>query len=283
MRSHKAVANDLLSMRDFHGLIEVYEELAALKMQAIRQAIITSREYFAGLARLSDEIGTDIGQMYESTKKGEAVVFVAANANLFGQIIGSIFEEFMNYVDAKKSAHIFVAGSVGVELVKSYAPSTVYKQLNIPDEQIDGSILSSLVKELSPYSKVKIFYGEFNNIVRQVVNSRVLSGQALERQIDAISNVSSESQLAYLYEPTIDTISAKLGTEVFASVFEETIRESQLAKYASRLMHLDSALTKVDKLSADLSNERLRVHRRIQDKKQRSRLLGLWGRLQRDR
>jgi len=261
-------------MGDFRGLIEVYEELAAMKVQSIRHAIVTAREYFAGLARLSEEVGADLKQL-QADKKGEAIVFVAANANLFGPLIGEIFTEFLTYVKSNPTSHIYVVGSVGVTLMAAYAPDLKYQLLEISDEEIDGSILSKIVPILLPYKKIHIFYGEFNNIVDQAVKQRSFAGSELDEQLSDFA-LEQTSHLAYLYEPSIDTISKKLGTEIFASVFEQTMRESQLAKYAARLMHLDSAMAKVDQLKTKLSHERLRLERRIQDKKQRARLVGIW-------
>lgn len=274
MRSRRIIKQDLSSLADFRGLIEVYEELAAMKVQAIRQAIVASRLYFAGLARLSDEIGADLQQLRQD-KKGEAAVFVAANANLFGPLIDQVFGEFLAYVNAHPTSQIYIAGSVGVTLMQAYAPKHQYQLLDIPDEEIDAAILSKIVPVLLPFEQIKVFYGEFHNIVHQAVSQRSFSGTDLSSELPEFGSEQA-SRLAYLYEPSIDTISQKLGTEIFASVFEQTLREAQLAKFAARLMHLDGALSKVDQLNHRLAHEQVRVERRIQDKKQRARLVGLW-------
>ena len=68
--------------------------------------------------------------------------------------------------------------------------------------------------------------------------------------------------------------------QIFTSIIEQTLKESELAKFASRMITLDSATENVKEALKDVSfKERLLEHRQ-KNKKQQELLLGmkLWKR-----
>jgi len=67
--------------------------------------------------------------------------------------------------------------------------------------------------------------------------------------------------------------------EIMASVFEQVLYESQLAKFASRMLSLDRALENVDKRIGEVDQRLRRLKHKITNSRQLSRLSGmtLWG------
>lgn len=272
MQTYRQITDQQQSLIDLQGLMEVYEEIAAMKMQRIRQAIVDARDYFTALAKFSDEVGADLQNLKNQNKHGEAVLFVAANANLFGEIIHLVFADFLKYIEANPGVKIYVAGNVGVNLMQYYADKFSFEELVISDEEISSEVLTEIVAKLSKHQKIHLFYGQFYNIVLQEARLRSLSGEILAGSAEEIHG-QDDLHLNYLYEPSPQTISSKIGTEIFASVCEQTLNEAQLAKFASRLMHLDRALSKTNEMKINLLREKRNLDRKMNDKKQRSRFL----------
>jgi len=274
MKTYKEISADKKGTLELKGLIEIYEEIAAAKMQQIRSAILDSREYFDGLAKMSDEVGSDL-DVGPDHKKRHAVVFLSADAGLFGDIIDKILVDFLSFVE-KNKADVFIAGKLGVELMHSYAPRIKYQYFELSDDKINMEEFGEVVKKLLEYQKISVFYGKFVSIVIQNSSVSTMSGKSLEEFEKSEDEKEKEiKQRHYIYEPSLEAISEKFGNEILTSVFEQTVRESQLAKYASRLMHLDFALENVDERLKTIHSDRRRIKKRINGKKQTERVARL--------
>jgi F0F1-type ATP synthase gamma subunit len=68
-------------------------------------------------------------------------------------------------------------------------------------------------------------------------------------------------------------------TEIFASLLDQTVSESQLAKYASRILAMNKAHENIDKTIGKLSLDRLKIKHRTENRKQLNRLSSMrfWG------
>jgi hypothetical protein len=66
----------------------------------------------------------------------------------------------------------------------------------------------------------------------------------------------------------VDVVATKLGTDLFASVFEATYHETLLSKYAGRLIHLDTSLVEIERYERQLRKAKIKLHKRMEHKKQ---------------
>jgi len=285
MDSLKTIILNQKSTTDIKGLIEIYEEVAALKMQKVRKEVMDSQAYFDGLARLSDEVALDLTQYYEGKRK-VAAVFLSSETGMYGDLIDKVMVSYVNFVKSNE-ADAFVIGKFGVNLMASYAPEVHFTEISLSgeNEKISEGDLSVLMNKLSEYSKISVFHGRFESIARQSSVSSTISGpdiQKYEGKDLAGSGVSKkhkeERRLLNIYEPDVATISEKFGKEISASVVDQSVRENQLAKYAARLMHLDDALYNVSKKLDSLDITKKRMRKRMEQKKQIERI-ARWKRL----
>jgi len=277
MKTYKQLTEEKKDMQEMRGLVEVYEEIAAKKMQAVREAILSSRAFFEGLAKLSEDVGADFSQFLNrvdpgSTHSVTAVVFISANEGLYGDIIERVFQAFLSFIK-KDGVDVFVVGRVGAELMDSYAKGISYKKMEIGDDKIDEEEFSQVAKQLLPYKNIVVFYGRFQSIVNQEASSMTISGEMLQRLVPEYEDVTKH--MRYLYEPTLVDISNIFGNEIMASTLEASVRESQLAKFASRMMNLDVAMERIDEHLIKVGFERLKIHKRSLDKKQRQIISGV--------
>ena len=79
----------------------------------------------------------------------------------------------------------------------------------------------------------------------------------------------------YLFEPSFEEIVKVFNGEILASIFEQTLHESQLAKFASRMLALDRSEDNIEKRLVKIRLEEVRLSHRLQNKKQLSTMSGL--------
>lgn len=264
MDSLKTITQNEKSTFEIKGLIEIYEEVAALKMQKIRKEVTDSQAYFDGLARLSDEVALDLSQYYQG-KKNLAAVFLSSETGMYGDLIDKVMVAYVNFIKINE-ADAFVVGKFGATLMHSYAPNVKFTEMSEGD-------LPSLMEKLSTYSKISVFHGRFESIARQSSTSSTISGpeiQKFEANID--KRTKEERHFLNIYEPNVAVISEKFGKEISASVIDQSVRENELAKFASRLMHLDDALYNVSKKLETLNINKKRMRKRMEQKKQIERI-----------
>lgn len=263
MTSLKSLKLNITSHQSMKGLIEVYEETSATTMRRIRSAIVASRQYYHGLAQLSSEVGADLSLIASLQDRRSAIVFISGDTSMSGDIIDKVFSRFITAVHANKQADVFVEGKIGVVLLKLVAPDIKYR---IIDSMHIGDTLYR-------YHHVEVVFGQFESIARQEPTSRSLSATTIklagQNWAEALT-----TKLKYLYEPSVADVSAVFGEQIFSGILEQTIREDELAKNGSRLIHLDQALTNIDKL---LSHDNAKYHalrKRITSKKQNTQVAG---------
>ena len=249
-----------LSMRD---LVEVYERMAANTMRKIRDAILASREYYHNLAKLSAEVGADLSSVEEIKSKKSALVLLSSDDGMYGEIMDKVFGRFLKEIKEHPAADVYISGKVGQELIAVVSPRTKYQPLAVVE----------VGEKLWQYREVEIFFGQFESIARQEPNSRVLSVNQLESTQDAWAG-DAIARLKYLYEPSVEAISDKFSKGIFVGVLQQTIKEDELAKNASRLMHLDKALNEIEKKLGAEQVKFGKANKRRVSKKQQLQLAG---------
>lgn len=285
MDSLKVVIKNEKSTTDIKNLIEVYEEIAASKMQKIRKATLDSQAYFDGLAALSDEVALDLSQYYEGKNKF-AAVFLSSETGLYGDLIEQVMVSYVNFIK-KDELDAYVVGKLGASLMKSYAPEVKFTEIDFSSdtENIAQDDLSVLMNQLSSYSKIYVFHGRFESIARQTSVNSVISGPDIQKYggtggLSAQAEKKEKEKRRYvnIYEPDVNVISEKFGREISASIIDQSVKENQLAKYAARLMHLDGALDSINKKLENLSVSKKRMRKKMEQKKQTERI-ARWQRL----
>ena len=275
MRSYKTVTIEIATTHELSSLVETYQEVAAGKMQKIRHETMMSRAFFEGLAQLSEAVGADMVQGTMGRTPKTAVVWVAANAGLFGDIIEKTLVAFLHYI-RQKPVDVFVLGAAGAQLLSTLAPDVRCTAIPFADDEVTVESMTRLTNYLSGYETTVIFFGKFQSVAIQNADKRVISAALHEDGLNVIDQKERlHREFTYIYEPTPRIVSRCVADEIFGAVVEQTIRESQLAKYASRLMHLDEAMDHVDDRLKTLSTEKRKIKKIREDRKQRIMLAGM--------
>ena len=271
MRSVKKILKDKKEIEDIKGLVQVYEEISASKIQKVRDEILTSRDFFERLSLLSKEVGADL-EASGLGASGEAFVFISSQTGLYGDIVDRIFVSFSAFLKSNPTADVYVLGKLGDSLMKSFLPKVKYQYFDLQDEELTDEKLREVIKSLVQYKKINLFYGKFKNIVVQESSTSSISGRVLKEVQD--QKVFDE-KLNYLYEPEVNSVAKVFSEEIAGLLFNGTLEESRLAKLASRMMYLDEALENVDKRLMKISLERVKAIKRKNERKQLTSFAGI--------
>jgi F0F1-type ATP synthase gamma subunit len=274
MKTFKKISDEIRDTHELGQMVQVYEEVAASKMQKIRGDIMVARDFFDGLMKISEEVGVDLENLKLDKPKKEAVVLVSANAGLYGEIIGKTFNDFIAYI-SKPNIEIFIVGRLGKEMLEKAKPGTAFQMIELSDEKIEDDKFSVLAQKLMGFEAITVFYGRFKSIVNQLSHTSTISGEIIKDFQKGDIDKMEKKRLKYFYEPDVINISEFFGNEILVTTFGAMLRESQLAKFGSRLMHLDMATHKIEEKLMMQAVEKRKIRKRIMEKKQKQSLGGI--------
>ncbi len=260
---------EILSVGTELELLEVitraYAEIASLRMKKTRDFVLNARNYLQKLQELFDDIRfsyvEEVARLVR--KKGSkgkeeitflshngksVVVLLSANTGLYGDIVRKTFHLFLEEV-SKNESEVTIIGKQGLLLFQSFQPKVSYTYFDLPDHGFTEEAVSKIIRHIVKYKEIRLFYGQFQNLLVQQPVKEIVSAQ-----LDAELKESGVKRQKYIFEPSLEKILLFFETEMFASLFEQSVRESQLAKFASRILAMDQA-------SENIKNERRRVQK----------------------
>lgn len=265
-------------------IVESFEEIAVSRIQRVRNAVLYKREFLGRLSEVFQEVTSSFQDEIAALmrKKKAAIrtertvfVFLSANTGLYGDIVQKTFRLFLASLRKEKSLPtIVIIGRLGRILFQREMPKTTFRYFDFPDSTIDKKVFRDIVSYLLGFQNVLIFYGEFRNIVSQVPTVSTIAGSQLPK------GEQSTTHTKYIFEPSLKGLVKFFEEEIFTSLFEQRLHESQLAKFASRIITLDSSREHIEESQKSLFFEKQRARHRIINRKQQDLLAGvsLWRR-----
>lgn len=287
MFSKQKITEDIQRLGGIKELVEVYEEIAATRMKKIRDSVLHSRDFLSGITQIYKEVQSsyenqvvsimkkkkiqDKSKLSVIKKNGKSIsVYIGANTGLYGDIIKKTFYLFLEGIKKEKT-EVMVIGRLAKNLVEESIPSTKYVYFDFPDSHVDHDSLKKISDYLVQYEKVKVYFGQFQNVANQVPNESVISDTEF---------VSQQEQVKFksFFEPSLEEIMGFFETEIFASIFEQTMHESQLSKFASRMITLDKSIENIKDELKKVEFEKRVIDHRSMNQKQLEQLSGftLW-------
>jgi len=267
--------NDLSSLKD---LTQIFGEIASLRMKKIRSFVFTNRDFLQSIRNIFEEVlSSYLRKMSELVKRGKVKkdqkitflshngkivsVFLSANTGFYGEVIKDTFKAFLEDVKAGRTEAAII-GKLGLSLFLQKEPQRPYTYFYFPDYGIDQEKLTEIIKHLVAYEEIRIFYGEYKTIISQKPNKVIISAGT------QLTDATSIPRQEYIFEPSMEKILMFFETEIFASTFDQSLRESQLAKFASRVIAMDEAGVKIGERIKNVDLRRLRLSHNILNKKQ---------------
>jgi ATP synthase F1 gamma subunit len=286
MKTVKGVTQELSELRVIHNVVTAYQEIAANHMQEIREQVLTKRDFFVDVNAIYQEVIRSYRREIEKLAKKEqekaseslslikrngktVFVFLSANTGLYGSIIRNTFALFLSEMKALSPLpEVVVIGELGKQLYIDAKTGKEATYFTLSDSIVDQKELESCISFLLQYEKIYIYHGQFQSVVSQVPMKANLSGAADAKEAPAMKPTKR-----YFFEPSLKNIVMFFETEIFSVLMEQTVYESALAKFASRMVALEQAVEKVKDRVTVAERESLRLKHFIQNKKQLNALI----------
>lgn len=275
-------ANGLLQM-----LVQTYQEHAIEQINFARSSVLTSREFAQQLQEVFVNVKTSYASFIQTilerdkkknfgeNKNGkEALVLITSNNKLYGDIIPKIDELFLNNLQ-KSKADIVLIGRRGKDFLEQMGVDRAYQYFDVPDDHFTIELLKPVITYLLPYNKVTVFHGQFINILSQDAISDNVSGDTLGEE----QKKPTQEKQDFLFEPSLEAVLAFFENQIFSVLFNQSMHEAQLARYASRIKAMETAHNNLEERLKVLKQQARRLRAMQINKKQLQLLAGksLWG------
>lgn len=281
MATLQTIDEDIRLLGYIKSLVETYESLAALYMRRTKQSVVDSRTFYNGLQYIYEEVlqayqsdtralapkkmfGRHIKQLLlHPRQRRAAAVLLSVNTGLYGDIVYKILSAFVHHVSSAPTDCIIV-GKRGQLLFNELLPKMPYTFIDFPDNKLDTEHIVAMAELLSQYREVRVFYGKFESFISQVPADTVLRSGQQQTGVSADKSSAGHPAVLYLFEPSLQQVAKFFETEIFTSLVEQVLHESQLAKFASRMYLLDAAVGRIKKTFSTTTLMRQKfIHRKI--------------------
>jgi ATP synthase F1 gamma subunit len=270
-KAKRQVDENINQLMTLMTLTNAFAEISARRMRRTREGVVTTRDFLTAL----DDIFKDVRVSYarevaqlakkRSAKGGERItflahngktvsVFISANTGLYGDIVNRTFERFKKDVTTGAS-EMTIIGRLGRALFLESFGERPYTYFDFPDVGVAKEDLAKIISHLVPYERINLYFGKFKSVVYQQPEVFEISA---ETPISLVEE--GEGKVTkYLFEPSLEEILIFFESEMFASLLEQTIKESQLAKFAARMLAMDKAYGNIKDRLSGMRLERLKL------------------------
>lgn len=250
MVSKKELTKEKDFLNTLHDIMETYEEIAATRMTRVRSSVLENRDFLLEINSIFQQVKSSyrarIGKLMKEKRindpskltflkhNGKTLyIFISANTGLYGGIIGKTFNVFADAV-RRVPGDVVILGKLGLEMFVTSKIKAPLVYFEFPDYKVDEAILKKIADHIVKYEKVLVFYEQFNSVINQSPIVTNITGDPLPWE-------KSETNTRYFFEPSLEKVMEFFEKEIFASIFQQTVSESELAKFAVRMVSLDFA------------------------------------------
>lgn len=287
MLDEKLIVQEISQIEGLGVLVKAYAEIASVRMKKTRVNVLANRDFLAEIVRVFDEVRASYAKEIlalskrKGLKKGEKITFLghngktvsvllSANTGLYGEIVQSTLNLFMGEV-RKNISEVTIIGKHGLSLFLGEERDRPYSYFDLPDDKIESTQLSNIIRHIVQYEEIHVFYGKFQSVIKQIPSTFEISAGI------TLSEERSKTLIKYLFEPSLEKILMFFETEIFGSLFEQVVRESALAKFASRVMAMNRADGNIKEELKRLLLEKTRINHRTLNRKQLNSLISAYG------
>lgn len=277
MANKKQIKEELDSLETLKSSVQAFEELAGIRTKKVKAYVLENRDYYSGLRSIFSQVKRSYkkelekieqkkkmkllkGKVTNSKMLKTTAVLISSNTGLYGGLINSVFKLFEKYISDNK-ADIVIVGRIGLQLYKEKEIKKPYKYFDLSDSVFEPYQVNSIFEYLKDYKDIIIFHGRFENILRQIA----LKNKVAEVSIELERSVEEKK---YLFEPSLEKVLEFFETVIKASIFDHLLYESNLAKYASRMINLYFAREKIQKRINAVGFDKLRLKHSEENRKQ---------------
>lgn len=281
MQNSKTIDQDIDFLAVLRALAVAYEDISIIKMQQTRNTILQARTYVGYLKNILESIQTagsyKTNRNYiQRKKKPLATVVISANTKFQGDITRRIFDFFSH--KENDVGDIYVIGKIGKEFMKEYNSGRNYTDFDVSDIDISMKDLQPFLQRLLQYKQINVYYALFKNLITQEPTTIDIANIDLLSQEEMTELRKGKNLSSFLFEPSVEEISSFVNDNSVALMLLQTVYETQLARFASRMKAMDSLIQRVDEDVIKIKHAQRKFSRQRENAKQLERLTGvsLW-------
>lgn len=275
--SKKEIDNEIESLKAIHTVLEAYEEIASIRMRRTKSYVLRNREFLEGIssvyARVKNSYKKEVQVLLtkdEASKiKKEIAVLLSADTGLFGSILEDAFDEFYKHVSSS-DCDVMIIGKMGKIMYENARQKKKYYYFDMNESTSEDYDVKPIVEKLVVYENVSVFHGEFKDILHQVATKTMLTGEGKDVQY-----LGQDDDVRSIFEPELEKVLDFFQSQILSSLFEQTMYESTLSKYTSRMISLDKASSDVGRMLDKSKLAMERYEHANYNKKQNSVLSGV--------
>ncbi|MCD6528261.1 F0F1 ATP synthase subunit gamma [bacterium] len=276
MATLKQIKENLEATSTIKTITSVYQEIAHLRMNQIRQKVLSNREFIEELSQVYNQIKKSYINLLKKRgrlKKKEiekisfikrnrrkVAVFLSSNQFFYGTLILDIWHDLLNYLN-KNQADLVVIGKIGRYFVerRGFKEKVFYFELDDDNPKIEQ--IKKIMDFIKNYEEIIVFHGKFSTAISQKpVQDNISGGVTLEKELGEVKN--------YLFEPSPENILEFFETELMSAFFNQAILEHRLSRYAARMVAMYQATENAKKISDKLKKEQRKLEHQLLNKKQ---------------
>jgi F-type H+-transporting ATPase subunit gamma len=276
MATLKSIKEELKIISAIKELAESYQEIASLKVNKIKNEVLKNREFFKEIIELYKRIKSAKKDLVSKSFKEKkdldektAIVVISANHFFYGPLLLNIWKEAKNYftkIDERKR-DIIIIGRIAKYYAEREKLGHKIFYFEISDDNPEEKKLIELIEFITNYKKIIVFHGKYEGAINQKVEITEIAAESILKKEGAPRKY-KEEKISYIFEPSKEEIIDFFEAEIVATIFNQTILEHQLARYASRVISMYQSIENAKKTEKMLSLTKNKVEREILNKKQ---------------
>ena len=255
----KKLRSEYNGLIDLNVLVTTYEEIAATRMRKTKNTVLQNRTFLSDLNNIYGYVRNiykgDIVKINIKKKlnvlnktKGGVSVLLSANTGLYGSIVRSTFDLFEKET---KSTYddIVIIGRIGKKLYDMFDKNKTYKYIDFTDGFISHDATKELLDYCLKYENINVYHGLFVSILTQEAVDTKVTG---DFGAQSTKNTERSAQLSNykvpaedIFEPSLTSIVDFFERQILSAIFEQALYESNLSKFAARMLSLDMATSRI--------------------------------------
>ena len=166
-------------------------------------------------------------------------VLLSSNTGLYGDVVRNTYDLFENDIKGIET-DVVIVGRMGKKFYDESDIKKPYEFFNMSDNGIDEPSIKKLLDFVVEYTNVIVYHGIFKSILSQESFKTMVTGELMkiEKSLDTYDT-------RFLFEPSVEKVAEHFEKQISSLIFEQTIFESSLSKFASRMVSLDKSADNV--------------------------------------
>src|SRR3989344_8332034 len=225
------------------------EDIAALRMQAIRSGFEKNRTFFEGIGALYATLRSVALKEVDEKKLGKGrrhlYVAITSNKRFYGNLMREVIAALSRALASAPETNALVIGRVGWQYFEQTNTLKEARQFILADDTPTAKEFEELMHHMDGFNRVFVLYPQFINPFRQDVGITDITQSPGERISKAPAETGEKEEQdaaeTYIFEPEVSAILAFFDAQVKRVLFRGVLLEAELARTAARFLRMEEA------------------------------------------